>query len=303
MIGSSSTCPLGDNSTEVTTAYSYEFYFDSVQVYTSTTVLPQIPASQNGQGVGDSYPIYNIQQTFDIEGRLTDQTDPYNANPTPPVWIPSVQNVYDEPTGAIIQSVRNPYIDGTPPDNVQYNLTTDYTVDSLGRTIETLGPWFNSNGQQVRTAAWAVYRDIEHEMWSGSGYVTGTSAGEYTYTLVNPVSIAKMDFDGRTIEQITAIRPPNVAGTLRVPFAFFPAPPCLPPLAPGPSYPSPFLESSGRLSAGDFFPQSSYVRWSTTHYGDAGDMTLRARFTSRSPPSVPASPAATTTRRATATTS
>ena len=262
-----------DGVTAVTTDYSYAYFSGTVQVETKTTTLPQIPSSQNGEGVGGTYPLYKIQETFDIEGRLTDRTDPYNSYPSPPSWVPSVQNVYDEPTGALIQSIRNPYVIGTPPDDVQYNLTTDYAVDFLGRTIQTLMPWFNSNGQQVRTASWTVYRDIEHEVWTASGYATGSVPGEYEYTLINPVSIAKMDFDGRTVENVTAVRLPAVAGILRMP----------PPSSPGPSLPSspatwplapdPFLSSSGPLSPADFFPQSSYVRWTTTHYDDAGDMT------------------------------
>jgi hypothetical protein len=268
---SSSNYPLGDNTTEVTTGYSYTYQTGYVQVATKKTLPPVIPtgaypSGQNGDGIQ-----YEIVETFDIEGRLTSRTDPYNSA-SPPTFIPSVQNVYDEPTGALIQSIRNPYTTGTPPDTWEYNLTTDYSVDALGRTIQTLGPWFNANGQQVRAASWTVYRDVELEVWTASGYATGSISGEYGYTLVNPVSIAKMDFDGRTIEQISAVRlPPSPSSEVPVPL--LPGPSLSSSSSSWPLNPNPFAESWGRLSPADFFPQSSYVHWSTTHYSDTGDMT------------------------------
>ena len=57
---------------------------------------------------------------------------------------------------------------------------------------------------------------------------TGTSPN-YTYTLINPVSIAISDADGRPLQTIQAVR----------------------------SY------TNGPLLATDSFPQSSYVRWTT----------------------------------------
>jgi hypothetical protein len=83
----------------------------------------------------------------------------------------------------------------------------------------------------VRQASWTVYKDAQHEVWSASGYATGTNAGPvYDFTLVNPVSINRMDHAGRTIDQIAAVR----------------------------------SDVEGPLTAGDSFPQSNWVRWPTT---------------------------------------
>ena len=46
-------------------------------------------------------------------------------------------------------------------------LTTDYEVDELGRTTQTLGPLHNVDGNNVRTASWTVYKDEDNEVWSG----------------------------------------------------------------------------------------------------------------------------------------
>jgi hypothetical protein len=122
---------------------------------------------------------------------------------------------------------------------------------------------------QVRAASFTVYRDAQHEMWSASGYATGSTLSEYAFTLQNPVSITKMDPDGRVLDNIQAVR-----------------------LSPGyfshagghrrPSRPSPdeFAESQGPLSPGDSFPQISFVRWTQNVYNDAGDQVGVRRYTS-----------------------
>ena len=260
LLASSTNYP--DGVTAVTTNYQYTFYTLSgvatVQVNTRSEFPPVIPSGQNGDGIQ-----YQIDTVFDPQGRTSQQFDPYNSA-SPPSYKPSTQFVYDEPTGAVLQSIRNPY-SGTPPDNYEYNLTTDFTVDPLGRTVQTLGPAFNALGQQVRTAAWMIYRDVQHEVWSGSGYAAGSVPAEYVYTLQNPVSITRMDHDGRTIDSIQAVRMPACC------FA-----------ADGtPERPEPgmFVESPCPLSPSDSFPQVSFVRWSQTLYNDAHDMVAVRRYT------------------------
>ena len=140
---------------------------------------------------------------------------------------------------ALIQSVQNPY-SGTPPTTSEYNITTDYQVDDLGRTVQTLGPTFNSNGQLVRTAAWTVYDDCRREVRSAGGFATGSNSGpQYAYTLVNPVSIARMDLAGRTIDVIGAVRE----------------------------------RADGPLAASDRFPQRSWTSWTHSCFNNAGDLT------------------------------
>ncbi len=231
----------GGGSNPVTTNYAYAFFatpFPTAQVGLKVTTLPQIPTTQNGQGTNPTTdPLYVIFETFDIQGRQIALTDPYDSNNVPS-FIPSVMSSYDEPTGALIQSIVNPFT-GTPPSASEYNLITDYQVDDLGRTVQSLGPTHNVNGQWVRTASWTVYDDIGHQVVSASGFATGSNIGPlYNFTLVNPVSIAKMDLAGRVTDSISAVR----AGT------------------------------SGALSAGDDFPQASWVRHGRTFtFNDAGE--------------------------------
>ncbi len=188
-----------DGATAVTTDFDYTFFSGTLQVQTKSTLPPPVPSTQNGDDIQ-----YQMDTVFDIQGRLSQQFDPYNSS-SPPTYKPSTQFVYDEPTGAMVQSIRNPY-SGTPPDTVQYNLVTDFKVDALGRSVRTLRPTFNSNGQQVRAVSWTVYRDVQHEIWTAAGYAAGSVEGEYQYTLMNPVSITKMDADGRTTDAIQAVR-------------------------------------------------------------------------------------------------
>ena len=84
---------------------------------------------------------------------------------------------------------------------------------------------------RIRRATWTVYQDGTFQRWTGQGYATGT-APNYTYTLINPVSITIIDTAGQTLQPIQATR----------------------------------ASTSGALQPTDSFPQSSYVRWATTQY-------------------------------------
>jgi YD repeat-containing protein len=237
----------GGGSDPVTTTFTYTFFTtpqNMVQMQTRTTTLPQIPTSQNGQGNNPtSNPLYVIVETFDVQGRLIQQTDPYDSN-NPPAYIPSVTYAYDEPTGALIQQVTNPY-SGTPPSLSEYNLVTDYAVDELGRTLQTLGPTHNVSGQLVRTAAWTVYHDARREVCFAAGFATGSNNGpRYAFTLVNPVMLTRTDHAGRTTDQVSAVRESTV----------------------------------GVLASSDRFPQSCWVRWTHNRYDTAGDMTATRAY-------------------------
>jgi RHS repeat-associated protein len=281
------------NGVAIPTDYGYTFWTTStsnptVQVETQTTTLPVIGTGQNGDGN-----TYLVITNLDIQGRVVLQYDPMLSGSTLPD-LPSVQSVYDEPTGAVIQSIRNPY---GSPDNVHY-LITDFVVDMLGRVNLSLGPAFmaplalaptapsagllgsgdggdggggdsvaGSGGMvQVRAASFTVYRDVQHEVWSAPGYATGSTLSEYAYTLQNPVSIIKMDPDGRVLDSIQAVR---------LPPGYFSHGGGLPRPAP-----DEFADSQGPLSPGDSFPQISFVRWTQNVYNDAGDQVAVRRYTS-----------------------
>src|SRR5690606_38002098 len=108
-----------------------------------------------------------------------------------------------------------------------------------GRRIQTLGPVheivIGVTATTVRRAHWTVYRDDLRQVWTGSGY---QKVGDSSFTLINPVTIRQMDQSGRTVGMIQAER----------------------------------SSTSGKLQASDSFPQSSWSRWSTTHYNDKGQV-------------------------------
>ncbi len=81
------------------------------------------------------------------------------------------------------------------------NIVTDFVVDDRGRTIESLGPVHNVDGNDIRTAAWTVYTD-EHETRTARGYVNVSNG---VRTLVNPIQISRRSLDETTTDQVTAV--------------------------------------------------------------------------------------------------
>ncbi len=247
-VAEATTFRFDDGTGAITTSFAYTWFTDTTQIQQKTTTLPVIPSGQNGAGATDT-----ITQIFDEEGNLIWQRDPRGF---------ITYRAYDLPTGAVVQEIRD--VDGskltlpsgwTTPSGGGLHLVTDFEHDALGRTTQSLGPAHEVNGQTVRTVSWMVYLDLEDETRSGQGYAVGT-ADEYHYTLVNPVSIQRVSPDGRTRDSIVAVRhcwtetacPCELADAGEI-------------------------ESVGRLSASDCFPQSSWVRWSQTLASDQGQVT------------------------------
>jgi hypothetical protein len=93
----------------------------------------------------------------------------------------------------------------------------------------------------IRRATWNVYKnnlgsqdqEATAETRSAQGYAAGTGPN-YIYTLINPVSLAFSDLNGRPLQQIQAKSPTTDR----------------PPLP------------------GDVFTQADYVRWTAQHYID-----------------------------------
>ncbi|MCZ2340783.1 MAG: RHS repeat protein, partial [Bacteroidales bacterium] len=216
-----------------------------------------VPIEQNGTGSPDT-----ITEIFDEEGRR--------------IWLRDARgfitfSTYDSPTGSLIQTIQD--VDGTKvelpsgwstPTSGGLNLVTDYTVDALGRTTQVLGPPHEVDGQTVRTASWTVYRDRDDEVLNGQGYVLAVGPNAAA-TLVNPVSISRMSADGRVQDSITAVRGCAALQSCD-----------------GLVSEVGLVESPGRLSAGDCFPQHSWVRWSQTLLDDHG-LTIASRVYHRIP--------------------
>jgi hypothetical protein len=220
-----------DGSGAIDTSYDCTWHSGTVQMQQRTTTLPAVPALQNGSGTSATR-----VERFDANGSL--------------VWLKDergylTRHNYDAATGARVQTIRD--VDTsqvgdapagwTTPVGGGLHLISDYQHDARGRLIEELGPWhtvdLNGAATPVRTARWTVFQDAAHETWTAQGYATGT-APDYTYTLVNPVSITRSDHNGNVLEQIQAVR----------------------------------ASTAGKLQPTDSFPQSSYVRWTTYQYTD-----------------------------------
>ena len=218
-----------------TTSFSYEWYSGTFQMKQRQTSLPVIQTGQNGSGVANTR-----AEAYDGYGQVTWQKNERG-------FLTNYQ--YDNVTGAVVQQIDDvdtSIVSGAPsgwttPTGGGLNLVTDYQSDLLGRTTQVLGPEheidLSGTATAVRRASWTVYDDLQFQQWSGSGYATGNSPS-YSYTLINPVQLSQFDHAGRTIEQMAAVR----------------------------------SSTSGKLSPSDSFPQSSWVRWSTSHYNDESQL-------------------------------
>jgi RHS repeat-associated protein len=230
----------------IVTSFAYTWFGSTIQTEQQTKTLPIVPTAQNGTNTTDT-----ITQIYDELGNLI-----WNRDPRGYITF----QAYDLPTGEVIQSIQD--VDGakltlpagwSTPAGGGLHLITDYEIDALGRTTQSLGPPHEVLGQIVRTASWSVYQDLEDEVRSAQGYATGERP-EYAYTLVNPVSLHQMSHDGRVSQSITAVRECEPRQNVEVPDAGM-------------------VESPGRLSAGDCFPQESWVRWSVSLTDDHGQQT------------------------------
>ncbi|WP_425395007.1 RHS repeat-associated core domain-containing protein [Aeoliella sp.] len=165
----------------VTTEYDYDLWTSTVQIKKVTIDLPDVGSSdQNG---GTWLEGNTEEQHYDIQGRLIKSVDARSTETT---------YTYSDVTGTMTQMVQDP---------TGLNIVTDYESDDMGRQTKTIGPAHDVNGVQVRSVNWTVYRDAAHEVYSASGYETGSQSW-----LINPVQITKMDDSGRVTDEIQAVR-------------------------------------------------------------------------------------------------
>jgi hypothetical protein len=137
--------------------YTYTWYAGTLQIAQKTTTFPVVPGTQNGSGAVDTR-----KEAYDSYGNLTWQMDErgFLTNQT-----------FDLTTGAVtqlIQDVNTSVVSGAPtgwvtPSGGGLNLVTNYTVDSLGRVTQELGPSHSIDlsgaSTIVRRANWTVYQD------------------------------------------------------------------------------------------------------------------------------------------------
>jgi RHS repeat-associated protein len=237
------------------TNYTYD-WFDTIagaeksgQVLQRTTTLPAIPTLQNGSNVSNM----RVERYSD-RGEL--------------IWIKDERNfmtynAYDSAKGTLVKTIVDVNTTQTgdftdlpagwvTPGGGGLHLITDYTLDDRGRVTLVKGPVHaalddasatGNHSNSIRSITTTLY--LENEVRTAQGYATG--AGFTTYTLYNPISITKLDREGRAVEQIQATRG---AGT------------------------PPPLSTSGNLSPSDTFAQSSYVRWTKNFYDNRGQLRL-----------------------------
>ncbi|HEY5313267.1 MAG TPA: RHS repeat domain-containing protein, partial [Pirellulales bacterium] len=230
----------------VTTSYSYAYHAGTSQLSEKVTTLPVVDPSHNGRGATVTQrEIYDTYGNMNWERGPRGFIDYFNYDVTTGARVVQIEDVNDS-----LLSMPTDFVDDlglwTTPEGGGAHLETDYTVDSQGRTIQTLGPTHDVNlsvddgfeSYSVRTAMWTIYQDAINEIWTSGGYARA-SGGGYAYTLVNPVTIQQFDDDGRLLATIQA----NEA------------------------------DISGPLSASYTFPQSSYFAWTTQVYDDSGDLT------------------------------
>jgi RHS repeat-associated protein len=241
-----------------TTSYAYEWHTNGGvevnQIKQRTMIFPIVPVSENGTGlvqrrrqlfdifgneVFEQGPCgYVRKQIYDIElGVVSESTDDYNGPDIPASWLPL-------------------------PPNAGLNLTTNYQHDDLGRLTEELGPdhlIVTGQGQSIvaRSATWHVYRDflsdptpspnVTQERMTGRGYVSASGA-----VLINPVSMLRLDAEGRIIDSVEASRGLSV-------------------------------ESPGALTSVDAFPFNTWVRRTLSSYDTAGRLTATRVYTQFNP--------------------
>lgn len=218
------------------------WYSDTYQFIVRTTKLPVIPETQNGTNVRAEFSEY-----FDEDGNR--------------IWLRNEREFltaffYDPITFAVTQTIDDVDTDILPapegwetPAGEGYglHLVTDYENDPEGRNLQVLGPWhevdLNGLATMVRRANWTVYGDSVHEIRQARGYITGqnTTPGDW---VMNPVRIAKMDALGRVTDQIQAVRS-----------------------SPGEAEP---LVTGARVTMVEEFPETQWVRWSSTQYDNNG---------------------------------
>ena len=225
-----------DGSGPIETTVSYTWYPNSVQVQEQVTTLPAVPVEQNGPGTSATF-----THRFDAKGSLVWERDERGF---------ITYHEYDATCGGRIRTIRD--VDATrlalpsgwsTPAGGGLHLLSDFQYDELGRVVQTLGPEHEIDGRTVRRAAWTVYKDLEHEVWTARGYQSepgnlgyGSYGPDDDFTLVNPVTIRKFGSAGRVLEEIQAVRG----------------------------------WTEGALSASDSFEQSDYVRWTTHRYDQHG---------------------------------
>ncbi|MFO1458227.1 MAG: RHS repeat-associated core domain-containing protein [Verrucomicrobiota bacterium] len=198
------------------TTYDYTFFTGSLQIEQKTTTWPAITTAQNGSNTGNTkverYDQYgNLIWVKDERGFLTRfKYDTASGG--------LLQRIDDVATGQISDSPSVPS-GWTTPSGGGLHLITDYTVDNLGRTTVEKGPEHNvaisGTATDIRRIRWTIYKDSAFEVRSAQGYETvPPPSSSSTTSLIEPVSVEKVDKSGRVTDSIQTKRDPAKTGAL-----------------------------------------------------------------------------------------
>ncbi|MBS0206921.1 MAG: RHS repeat-associated core domain-containing protein [Planctomycetes bacterium] len=228
-----------DSTGDIETSYDYTFYPGTAQIQQQTTTLPVVPTDQNGSGVAATRKTY-----FDIWNQ--------------PIWLTDergtiTRQAFDLATGGLVQridDVDTSIVLGAPTGwetllGAGLNLVSDFVVDEVGRTVQSLGPVhqidLNGVATTIRPAKWTVFEDVEHQLATGLGYQVIDSPEPYC-ELVNPVSLLVLDAGGKKLENIDSAST-STSGSL-----------------------ADVVSNAGGITSA--FPQGTYVRLTTYQYTD-----------------------------------
>ncbi|MEM6258477.1 MAG: RHS repeat-associated core domain-containing protein [Planctomycetota bacterium] len=242
----------------IQTSYAYQWHTPGSGVLETAmkervTTLPVVSACQHGTGE-----IVTTKQYYDDRGRITFSQDERGI---------VTKNTYNPGTGELLKTQVDVdqsesgmptgwTVGGSAP---HLHVTTDYEYDDLGRTVQVLGQEHAANptpgisaASLIRHATWMVYIEgvSSDQTWTAQGYRTHDSgsssssvswssssgSGFTTDVLVNPVTIAFTDKNGRTTDQIQSKR----------------------------------SMGSGKLTSSDTFLRADWSRWSTMVYSTTG---------------------------------
>ena len=230
-----------DQSITQETVYSYTWFSNTLRTESRTITWPAVTTAQNGSNSTTSR-----VEWFDAYGRM--------------IWLKDERGFitrwkHDESSGGLTQridDVNTTTVSDEPsgwvtPSGGGLHLVTDFEHDNVGRMTQELGPShsidLSGTATTLRRAKWIVYKDTIQERWEAMGYATGT-APSYTYTLINPVTITKMDRARRVAANVVATR----------------------------------ASTSGKLSASDSFAQSTWVRWRKFNYDNNSRLTFERLY-------------------------
>jgi len=253
------------DATKITTSYSYQWYAPTgdkgVRLKERVTTLPSAPTmAQPNTTVTDT--TASEKEYFDAQGNLIWTMDPRGI----------IDGMAYEPKRNQLETVIRDYCtaSGWPSLPSGWSVTggshfeylTDYEYDNLGRQTQMLGPAHDTDtggmtAENVRTATFMLHIDsktadqslnnapLGDQVRSAQGYATG-SAGSYTFTVIDPITISMQDKRGRPLNQVVSIR--STSG------------------------------GSDPLNEGDTFLRADWVRWSAMTYTAKGQLATQRNY-------------------------